>query len=553
MRDIVNSLPIFAGNIAAVDSHSGETISYSQLHKSASSFAATLRGGKEVVFMEAENTIQWLIGYVGVVMSGKAVYLVEELEDDKTSSLVAKFRPSLLISRNLDVKRLHSATIDIAPDLSILLSTSGSTGSQKFVKLSYKNMASNAAAIAEYLHLDQDDIAFQYLRPHYSYGLSIINSHIFCGACLCFFNGKVGGEDSMRMLEEQRCTSFSGVPYTYEFLHQSRAKLAEISSLRYATQAGGKLSPDLVKEFAAAFDKENKRFFVMYGQTEASPRISFLPPQLATKYPSSIGVAIPGGSLWIEDNDGHKVLSDNKKGELVYRGPNVMMGYATDSDELVGSSETPPKELRTGDIAYREGELFYIVGRSSRFVKILGNRIGLDELQSEIGTKFGPCTVVGTDREIAVFFETGTIAQKSISAQNVKVFVVETFKLPKQMVTTRVIASFPLLPSGKVDLLTLREISQHPEHRPFLDRVFTLINEALGLNRAAFLSVEEAVEDATGRKGGLGAVKIRDLSLDSVAFVNLAVSLEELLEDELPSDWIEQTVDELEAIYARSA
>ena len=186
------------------------------------------------------------------------------------------------------------------------------------------------------------------------------------------------------LFKSESVTTFGGVPYTYEMLNKLRFERMELPSLNYLTQAGGRFSPDQVSKMVELADRWGIRFYVMYGQTEATARISYLPYEKALSSPSSIGVPIPGGALNIVDHDGNLVSDAFEKGELVYSGLNVMMGYAYNIDELGAASQL--NQLKTGDIGYFDDNgLFYVSGRKSRFIKVYGVRLDLDDLEQQLG------------------------------------------------------------------------------------------------------------------------------------------------------------------------
>jgi acyl-CoA synthetase (AMP-forming)/AMP-acid ligase II len=269
----------------------------------------------------------------------------------------------------------------INPNLTLLLSTSGSTGSPKMVRLTGDNVDANASSIAEYLRLDAEERPITALPMHYSFGLSIINSHLRVGATLLMTGDSIITRGFWDFFTTQRATSFSGVPYTYEILRRIKFFDKELPSLQTLTQAGGKLTPVFAQEFAEFAQKREIDFYIMYGQTEATARISYLPPREAVRKYKSIGIAIPHGTLSVIADDGKVIDRPEVDGELVYRGPNVMMGYAEGEADLSRGDELHG-ELRTGDLAHFDADgYFYITGRLKRFIKIYGNRVNLDEIE----------------------------------------------------------------------------------------------------------------------------------------------------------------------------
>src|SRR3989339_783060 len=206
-----------------------------------------------------------------------------------------------------------------------------------------------------------------------------------------------------QLLKTHQATTFGGVPYIYEMLKKLRFERMNLLSLRYITQAGGKLSKELVQEFANICDQKNIKFYVMYGQTEATARLSYLPAEYACTKAGSMGIAIPGGKFWLEDETG-KVIEENEvSGELVYQGDNVTMGYAESRFDLAKGDENKGI-LHTGDLAKRDTDgFYYIVGRKSRFLKMFGNRINLNEIEQLVKDSGYECACAGADDHLKIY------------------------------------------------------------------------------------------------------------------------------------------------------
>lgn len=531
---------------AIVDTTAGLTLSYRQLEAEVLGRVGQLQGPRSLVFIEAKNDIASMVDYLACLQCGHVVYLLEDLEAPKVQELIAFYRPNIFIDIRNGICRTGSALIDLHPDLLLLLSTSGSTGSPKFVKLSARNIDSNARSIAEYLELTASERAMQHLKPHYSYGISIVNSHLFVGAALVLTHLGVNESEFWRVFKENGATSFAGVPYTFETLKHMHFKPTDYPSLRYATQAGGKLEANMVQHFATAFADCGKRFYVMYGQTEAAPRISYLPPALAVRHPGSIGRAIPGGRLYLVDDKGEQITAPETPGELAYEGPNVMMGYATEPGELA-TDQTPPR-LVTGDIAViRQEGLFFITGRSSRFVKPFGVRVNLDEVQSFVKLKHTTCAVTGNDQMIVIAVEGSVCDAAKITPSE----LAERFGLVDHIFRIRAYDKLPLLASGKYDFQQILrgELEKEEFKPPFLARVFEGILDILGLKQGHFDSVEEVFRSILGEGKVNMDLSFQDMTLDSLSFVTLAVELEQLFKNKLPDNWQELPLKELEAIH----
>lgn len=400
--------PEQAGSPALVD-EAGQVVSYGELSSRVDLVANGLRelGSRQLGFLFMSNTAACLAAYLGCLRSGHVPLLLPADRDDEWAApLRQQYQPAwswrpgqsggAAPLQGLQTHALEAGAPALAPELGLLLSTSGSTGSAKLVRLSYDNLQANAASIAQYLQLTPQERPLTVLPPHYSYGLSIINSHLFAGACLVVRDVSVLTRDFADTIRRYEVTSISGVPYTYQMLARTGFSKLELPSLRTMTQAGGKLDERLVTEFGRLAQDRGWRFFVMYGQTEATARISFVPPQELLANPGTVGIAIPGGRLRL----------DPDTSELIYEGPNVMLGYAQSRADLALGDQLHGV-LRTGDLAQQDAQGFFrIVGRISRFIKVAGNRIGLDDVEAQLSTELGQAAMAhGRDERLVVWLE----------------------------------------------------------------------------------------------------------------------------------------------------
>ena len=330
-------------------------------------------------------------------------------------------------------------------ELCLMLTTSGSTGSPKFVRQSYTNVKVNAESIAEYLSLDETERPITTLPMNYTYGLSIINSHFLVGATLLVTDKGLMQKEFWNFFKEEQATSFGGVPYTYEMLDRLRFWRMELPSLRTMTQAGGKIIPELHKKFAEYAAGNGKQFIVMYGQCEATARMGYLPAEQAIVKCGSMGIAIPGGNFHLVDANGKEITEPFVAGELVYKGDNVTLGYAECGEDLIKADERNGV-LQTGDMAQFDADgYYYIVGRKKRFLKIYGNRVNLDEIDRLIKGKFSniDCASAGIDDHMYLF-----VTDQSI-ADEVKEFVAAKTKLNPAAFQAIVIDEIPKNDAGK--------------------------------------------------------------------------------------------------------
>lgn len=266
------------------------------------------------------------------------------------------------------------------------------------------------------------------------------------GATLLVTDKGLMQKEFWNFFKEQEATSFGGVPYTYEMLERLRFARMDLPSLRYMTQAGGKLTPELHKKFAEYAKGTGKKFIVMYGQCEATARMGYLPAEMALEKCGSMGIAIPGGKFQLVDVSGNIVSEPHVTGELVYEGTNVTLGYAECGEDLKKGDERQGK-LETGDMAQvDEDGYYYIVGRKKRFLKIYGNRVNLDEIDCLIKAKFDnlDCASAGVDDHMYIFVTDMTVVDE------VKNYVVHTTKLNPAAFRVIVIDSIPKNDSGKI-------------------------------------------------------------------------------------------------------
>ena len=351
-----------------------EVVSYASLADRVASLVARLGPTRRLVVLEAGNDVDTVVGYLACLTGGHPVLVTE------SASAVAAYDPDVVLS-GLSLSEVREGTAhDLHPSLAVLLSTSGSTGSPKLVRLSAENVASNAAAIASYLQIRSTDVAATTLPLHYCYGLSVLTSHLAAGAAVALTSLSVVDPSFWTLVADHEVTTFPGVPHTFDLLDRVGFAALEVPSLRYLTCAGGRLDPSVVQRYASLGHRNGFDLFVMYGATEATARMAYLPPDLALTHPSAVGVPIPGGSFSLAAHTGSFVEPSLPRaraadscgtrgvGELVYRGDNVMLGYAESPADLGRGRDI--SELRTGDLGRRTPEgLIEIVGRVSRIAK----------------------------------------------------------------------------------------------------------------------------------------------------------------------------------------
>ena len=337
-------------------------------------------------------------------------------------------------------------------DLALLLSTSGSTGSPKFVRLSHTNLLSNACSIAEYLQLHPEEVPITTLSPSYTYGLSILHSHVLVGAKVALTTKTFFDRGFWDFLKSVRATSLGGVPYHYEMLKKLRFNRMELPSLRTLTQAGGRMDVELTREFASHCARQGMRFFTMYGQAEATARVAYLPAHKALEKVGSIGGAIPGGELWLKQDHEKAPDGGDAIGELIYKGSNVSMGYAQGYADLSRGDERNGV-LCTGDLARQDADGdYYIVGRLKRFLKLYGHRINLQDVEDWLAKLGHTVACAGQDDLLEVYLPQGTPEV----AKGIKQTVVQYLKVTPGAVKIIAVDELPRSAAGKIQFSELR-------------------------------------------------------------------------------------------------
>jgi long-chain acyl-CoA synthetase len=402
----------YKNNIALVSSQ--KELTYDELDK-ATKTIEKLVNRRSLVFLVCSNTIDSVVLYIGILKSGAKCLLVADTQLD---DLLEKYKPNYIFSpkdKNIEAslikeyndykiyKTNYDINFEINDKLAILLTTSGSTGSPKFVRLSYDNIISNTKSISEYLNIDSSHRAITTMPMNYSYGLSIINTHLANGASIVLSGDSLMSKEFWTLIKEKNVTNFGGVPYTYEMLKKLRFERTNLPNLKYITQAGGRLNKNLVLEFSEICTKKDIKFVVMYGQTEATARMSYLPVESLPQKAGSIGIAIPNGKFSLKDDSGVEIKEIDTTGELIYNGDNVSLGYSQGYDDL-NDIDINKGCLHTGDLAKVDKDgYYYIVGRNNRFAKIYGNRVNLDEFEHIIKSYGYECVCLGEDDRLDIF------------------------------------------------------------------------------------------------------------------------------------------------------
>ncbi|MFG2002623.1 AMP-binding protein [Spirillospora sp. NPDC048911] len=423
-----------------------------------------------LVMARTPISVDAAVRYLGAMAAGRPIALLDPaLPAATVHDLAARYEPAILVGgstapegyRPVDLPALGPAwtperavETEMHPDLGLLLATSGSTGSPKLVRLARTAVLANARSIAAALGIDGDEVAPTSLPLFYSYGLSVLNSHLVAGATVVFESGGIVERPFWAAVDEHGITSLAAVPAQYAMLRRLRFDPARHPTLRTLTQAGGRLRAELVAEFAGRMDSVGGRLHVMYGQTEATARMTALPPGLLAGKPGSVGPAVPDGRISIR-TDGGETTTPQVSGEVVYRGPNVMMGYAESAADLARGDDLGGV-LATGDLGHLDDDAcLYLTGRLKRIGKVFGTRLNLDDVERMAMDGLGTVAAVGADDRVIVWAEGATAAACTSAASA----LAGELRLHHSGVEVRGIDRLPLLPNGKVDYRALEVLT----------------------------------------------------------------------------------------------
>lgn len=423
---------------ALVDASTGRTWTYAELGAAVLSTVDVLTAKrKSVVACLCRPEPSTAIGYLAALAAGHAVLMLDASTDEAVlDRLIGAYEADFVLDGDR-VERRPGAGRPVDEALAVLLGTSGSTGTPKYVRLSQDNVDANARQIVEILGIDAGERAVQSLPLHYSYGLSVLNSHLLAGATVVFPGTSLMRPKFWDVMRDNACTSLAGVPYMYTMLARIGFERISLPDLRTLTQAGGRMAPDEVLRFGRLAADRGGRLVVMYGQTEATARIAYVPPERVLDKPDRIGTPVPRGTL--------SLAAD---GELIYQGPNVMLGYAEGRADLC-AGDVNHGTLATGDLAEVDDEGFYtIVGRKRRVAKLAGQRVNLDELEVLLAPH-GPVAAVEVAGEL-VLATAGGVPGGELTRH-----ARELIGVPARFIHVRDVDELPRTSSGKTDYAAL--------------------------------------------------------------------------------------------------
>ncbi len=417
---------------------------------------------RSVAIILCDRTVETVAAYFGALRRGIVPLLLDSnVKGPALSRTIAAYEPRYVLGHaegapdgyrplrphgaKVLFERIASADHPLHDDLALLIPTSGSTGDPKCVRLTAGNISSCTDSIVQYLGMTAERITVSLLPFHYSYGLSVLHNTCCVRASMLLTEKSILERSLWQNIEEAGVTDIAGVPFTFETMRRISLSEKTLAALVCVTQAGGALAPRLTKHFWQLFADHGVRYFTMYGQTEAAPRISYVPPERAMEKLGSVGIPIPGGHAEILD-----AVADTGEGELVYEGPNVSMGYAVGFAELAEGDQFGGR-LHTGDQARIDADGFItIVGRKKRFIKLHGISVNLDHTQSVLANAGVNCMVIGRENSLVVC-TTG----KDIDA--VQTVMRENFDFHPSVVRIVTCDELPLTASNKPDYVSLSQ------------------------------------------------------------------------------------------------
>jgi acyl-coenzyme A synthetase/AMP-(fatty) acid ligase len=447
-------------SVAAIDSQ-GNSLAYGELRDFAEK-AKGLMPERSLMFLLVENNCGGIAWTIGNICAGNVPLILNaHLDDGLYQSLYELYQPSyvcvpegmaekfsyekVMTSYGYTLMKTGYEACPMHEELSHLLPTSGSTGSPKLVRHKYANIEAAALNISTFFELTEKDRPLMVLPLYYTMGLSMVFSHFYVGATVLITNLSMTDRNFWRFMKEERASSFTGVPYSFEILNLMRIFRMDLPDLKLLTQGGGRMPRELNLKFAEWCRDTGRQWIATYGQSECTARMVWLPAKWAIEKVGSIGIAVPHGELSLIDMDGHPITTPNTEGEMCYCGKNVTMGYARKREDLLLGDERHGF-IRTGDLAYfDEDGCYYIVGRMGRFLKLFGMRVGLDECERIIKGKFQglECACVGTDEKMLVY-----LTDEAYKEQ-VKEELVARLKLVASSFEVRIIEEIPKNEAGK--------------------------------------------------------------------------------------------------------
>ena len=437
---------------ALADDAHGDWLSYGDLAALVRLWAGRVEGPRALAVIYPRNDTVSVAAILGALSAGHAVALFDpNLPAPARARLGAAYRPGWTIEPTLDSVVGSPDRVTLHQDLAVLLSTSGSTGSAKLVRLSGPAMLANASAIAEVLDIGADDVAAGHLPLHYSYGLSVLTSHLARGARIRLTGMGLTDKAFWPAIREAHVTHMPGVPFHYQVMLKLGLQRLRLPSLRTLTQAGGSLELELRWQAYRFMQESGGHFCVMYGQTEAAPRMTTLAHADFPAASGSVGTALPDCRIEIHDPDAGGC------GEVVFHGPNVMLGYAESHADLARGDDLSGC-LHTGDIGVLDDDgRLTLRGRIGRIRKLFGLRINLDEVEAAAADFGHSAVTLASDMLTIHTVSTGDAEADDELRATMRAGLRQRFTLPVNSYDVRFVATLPRNERGKVDYTALQE------------------------------------------------------------------------------------------------
>ena len=424
---------------------------------------------KQIILILAKNSKESICCYLSCLLSGNLAMVIDDaINDEFLNKLINLYKPNYIFAENLDPKHkqykktnkigkfaFYKSKTDyqfkINKKIAVLLTTSGSTGTSKLVKLTYENILENTKSIKKFLNINFKDVGITNMPMSYTYGLSVINTHVFSSAKLIVNNYPILNKFFWQTVYKHKVTNLNFVPFLCLILKKLKFDNFNLNSLRLITSAGGSLEKSTWTYIAEVSKKKNIVFIPMYGATEATSRMSYLPSKYLFNKLGSIGKTISGGEFKLINKKNIKINEPFKVGEIIYSGKNVFKGYAKNVNNLKNIENF--NELKTGDMGYFDHEGFYFVtGRKDRYVKIFGNRVNLDEIEKILNSKSYETACCHKDEKIILFF------LSKIDEEEIKVYLSLKTNLNKNVFEVKNLKEFPKKKNGKIDYEKLKKI-----------------------------------------------------------------------------------------------
>jgi long-chain acyl-CoA synthetase len=443
----------FGDNPALIDDGGGEVWTYRRLQNHVEAGRDKLhRSSKKLIFLFANNDAGAILCYLSALAAGQPIYIGKGRVDwAEAGPLLDSYSPDILLWKGPDqdipqsyrpIGELFGYRLAECRDargpieggrIGVLLSTSGSLGSPKMVRLARQSLSISAFQVAKALKVQPSHRAITALPLNFVYGLSVVHSHLAAGASLIVTQRSIQDRSFWRLSDEWKATSLAGVPWTFEMLRALSFHNTRPSRLRHLSLSGGAL-PSNLRSWLVELTQEGLDFHTMYGQTEAGGRISVLPSELFASKAGSVGFAVEQGAVHCDRNGG-----------IVFQGPNVMLGYATERGELTDNDDLAGV-LPTGDTGFLDGDgCLYVTGRTSRIAKLFGLRLNLDEIEAFLSTHAG-IAVTCTDQTLNIYVERTRPPEFEVKLHD----LVRRLRIPMHCAPVHVLSKLPRTPTGKI-------------------------------------------------------------------------------------------------------